>query len=207
MVGDEVVNMRTEKGTRTKFLPPKIQKQQIRIKPVRTSFRFIDNQVIDFNVSGTINAGNGWISGSQQLVGKDVFTTLNIPGGVVTQTAVSSIEQVPTFLSGVLGPYKDNDKPELDAGTNSFYLTGSRVIDMGDGFLSPLHDKIKFEIDLTPTSNTSFGLQNFTSGSNNFVMGYWNNVLKRYEGKGSGREFANYNTSSIPALIRFHSRF
>lgn len=192
--------MRTEKGTRLKFLPPKHQLQQQRIKPKRTRFGFVDDEVVDFNVSGTINAGNGLISGSQCLVGLDVHTTLNIPDGVVRQDSVESIIKIPLNISGAVLPFKDNEIPEIDNSANSFYTTGSRVIDMGDGFLSPLYNKVKFEIDLTPSSNTSFGMQNYLSGSNNFVMSYWNHFLNRYEGIGSGTEFNAYTSSSASLL-------
>ena len=202
MVGEGEVDMRTEKGTRQKFLPPKIQLQQQRIKPSRTRFSFIDNEVVDFNVSGTINAGNGLISGSQVLVGLDVHTTLNIPNGVVTQDSIESIIKIPLNISGTILPFKDNDISEVDNFGNSFYTTGSNVVDMGDEFMSPLYNKVKFEINLTPSSDTSFGMQNYTSGSNNFVMAYWNNVLKRYEGIGSGTEFNIYNSSSL-SLVGF----
>lgn len=203
MAGEKEVKMRIEKGSRLKFLPPKHQLLLKKIKPKRTKFSFSDDETIDFNVSGTINAGNGLISGSQFLVGSDVHTTLNIPNGVVRQDSVESIIQIPLNISGTVFPFKDNDISEVDNQDNSFYMTGSKVVDMGDGFLSPLHNKVKFEIDLTPTTNTSFGMQNYLSGSNNFVMSYWNNVLKRYEGVGSGREFNVYSSGSIVSLLGF----
>lgn len=195
--------MRTEKGTRLKFLPPKHQLLQQRIKPKRTRFSFVDDdKTIDFNVSGTINAGNGLISGSQFLTGLDVHTTLNVPNGVVRQDSVESIIKIPLNVSGTILPFKDNNISEVDNSSNSFYTTGSTITDMGDGFLSPLYNKVKFEIDLTPSSDTSFGMQNYTGGSENFIMSYWNDVEKRYEGKGSGVEFSTF-TDSFDSMVEF----
>ena len=96
-------------------------------------------------------------------------------------------------------PFRDCNNPAVDGKSqgNVFYATGSKVSDIGEGFDQPLWSKTKIEIDLTPNSVHSVYIENYTSGSNNYPMCYWNKDLKKWQGIGTGKEFGTYaNTLS-----------
>lgn len=107
-----------------------------------------------------------------------------------------------TFTPGQdLLPFRDNGHPAVDGKSvisgstqNAFYATGSRVADVGEGFSQPLWAKTKLEIDLTPTTEHSFSLQNGAPGATgvNYPVAYWNNVTRKYEGIGTGKVFHSY---------------
>lgn len=93
-----------------------------------------------------------------------------------------------------LEPFRDCQNPAVDGKSinSTFYATGSSISDVGEGFSQPLWSKTKIEIDLTPTALHSVYVENFTSGSNNYPMCYWNKDIKQWQGIGSGKEFGTY---------------
>lgn len=94
-------------------------------------------------------------------------------------------------------PFRDSKNNESDGKSvnNPFFATGSLIGEIGPGFDQPLWSKSKIEIDLTPSSQHSFFIENFTSGSRNHPMAYWNNDLKKWQGLGAGKEFGVYPNS------------
>jgi hypothetical protein len=135
-------------------------------------------------------------SAHRNLYGSDIY----VPSGSVVK-GVSDTHM--SFTPGQeIGPFVDSDNPASDGKSsgNSFYATGSSSEDVGEGFDGPVWSKSKIEIDLTPSAEHSFGIENFLSTSNNYSMAYWNKDLKQYQGIGSGDEFdllkykkTNYN--------------
>ncbi len=99
-------------------------------------------------------------------------------------------------------PFRDSQNPAVEGKSenSSFYATGSNVSDVGEGFSQPLWSKSKIEIDLTPTAQHSVYVENFTSGSNNYPMCYWNNDLKKWQGIGTGKEFGVYASNNLAKL-------
>jgi len=76
-----------------------------------------------------------------------------------------------------------------------FWMTGSKIEDVGLYFSSPLKSKTKIEIDLTPSEQTVLGVDN-SSNANNFPMGYYNVKKKKWEGIGQAKAFITASTSA-----------
>jgi hypothetical protein len=156
----------------------------------------------DYYLAGKANAGSGlnpenefWQENSE--LHTDIYVNAKPVKGVSDQFA--------HFTPGqYLTPFRDNLNPAANNGANplaSFYLTGSKISEVGEGFSQPLWSKSKIEIDITPTVSHSFYIQNFLSTSQNFPMAYWNTSTKKWEGVGQGKEYGNYLTAS--AISRF----
>ena len=202
--------MRTEKGSRIKTLPVKVQRQLF--DQIKGRFNGIVGNVGP-QQSGSFN--DSWFI---QIV-NDVTTSLHMPSHLPVSGAeyyfVNSDQKtgiiVPTTSSlnrrdvensiqykfahentSSFKPFVEIGIPELSR-KESFFQTGSKVSEIGgQGFDAPLWSKTKIEIDLTPSVDHSFGITNFTSGSSNFLMAYWNKDTKKYEGIGNGNEFDKY---------------
>lgn len=120
-------------------------------------------------------------------------------------------DKLVTFTPGQdFQPFRDDWNPAVDAKSvvsgatqNSFYATGSKLSDVGEGFDQPLWSKTKIEIDLTPSVEHSFYIENYTSASNNHPMAYWNKATRKWEGIGLGREFGNYVTGTRATFEAF----
>lgn len=99
-------------------------------------------------------------------------------------------------------PFQDVQNYAVDGITTQdpFYVSGSKLSDVGEGFNQPLWSKSKFEIDLSSNVSSSIEINNFNSGSNNFPMGYWNKDNKKWEGIGPGTEFDFYKPNSLTDL-------
>ena len=98
------------------------------------------------------------IFSSSQYIDRFVATPSTNPTLVGPGTASFGIaDQRVTFTPGQdLLPFTEHDLFENDPGTTTdpFYLTGSRVEDVGLGFSNPLKSKTKIEIDLTTNETT-----------------------------------------------------
>lgn len=146
-------------------LPSGLHTSNPALKRYDSNFSFVDDAEMNTNiiVSGVVRKGVG-----------DAFVKFT-PGQDST-------------------PFRDDWNPAVDgkALESTFYATGSKVTDVGEGFDQPLWSKTKIEIDLTPNAEHSVYIENFTSGSNNHPMCYWNKDLKKWQGIGNGREFGAY---------------
>lgn len=191
--------------SRSKGLPPKVQ---LRTKdslaaayPTGHGYvaAFDDTRTVVFKSYTSMSMGAGLPSGSQYLT-DELTTDMYSPGVLRKGVGDAWIDPlIETFT-----PFNDSELPAVDGMSlnDVFYTTGSAIGLVGEGFDQPLWAKDKFEIDLTPSVSHSFFIQNYASASNNHPMAYWNNVTRKYEGIGLGREFAQYNTGSITALRR-----
>lgn len=191
--------------SRSKGLPPKVQ---LRTKdslaatyPTGRGYvtAFDDMRTVVFTSYPSMSMGAGLPSGSQYLT-DELTTDMYSPGVLRKGVGDAWIDpQIETFT-----PFKDNDLPAVDGMSlnDVFYTTGSAVGLVGEGFDQPLWAKTKIEIDLTPSVSHSFFIQNYLSTSLNFPMAYWNNVTRKYEGIGLGREFAQYDNGSEITLKR-----
>jgi hypothetical protein len=208
---------RVEKGTRIKNLPPIIQMDEKDSKgDLPTKLRiasdnrlgkapvfFDDTKALDFvqNVKQFMLPA-GLVSGNQYIVPEitsSLYTTGTVVRGIGDYFVTGSSEQ-----KDLLTPYNECYQFALDNTHDPFYITGSKVEDIGEGFTAPLWSKTKVEIDISPLTPCSFSIENFTSNSNNYPMAYWNKDRKVWEGAGAltapnnGREFGCFFTSSAP---------
>lgn len=122
---------------------------------------------------------------------EELFSDIAVSGAVRKGVGDGFI----TFTPGQdFQPFQDQSKPAVDGLSvgNSFFATGSRISDVGEGFNQSLWSKTKIEIDLTPAVSHSFFIENYTSSSNNYPMAYWNTSRKIWEGIGAGKEFGRY---------------
>lgn len=204
---------RIEKSSRFRFLPPKVQlnlRNDFRCAPVvnrvtkdsegQQVLVFDDTKAIEFSSGTVVNLPSGLPTNSRYL-SNELTTTLVVSGNVIRHIVDEFVHRT-HFESSSFAPFVDHGNPEADAigSGNSFYATGSSLGTVGEGFNQPLWSKTKIEIDLTPSVDHAFGIQNFISNSSNFPMAYWNPVRKMYEGIGPGTEFANYVGGEIAEL-------
>lgn len=152
------------------------------------------------------NAAFFQVNQSGTLVANKEMTTDLVVDGVVRKGVG---DKFITFTPGQdFQPFRDDwnlaaDAKSVISGTiqNSFYATGSKLADVGEGFDQPLWSKSKIEIDLTPSTAHSFSLQQDVSGTMgvNYPMAYWNFQTKKFEGIGSGAVFHTYASGSTEA--------
>jgi hypothetical protein len=195
---------RQEKGSGIKFLPPKVQIQQrdqFRLIPTvnmvgSQSLAWDDQKFETLNRQGVISLPTGLIASSPLLPSN--FDKMQVSGRVNANVIDSFIR--PTELDLSFAPFKEEGLAASDAkrneDRNEFYATGSRVEDIGEGFTTPLWSKTKLEFDITPATTHTFGIVNFLSSSDNFVMAYWNKQTKTYQGIGNGNEFDKYRAAT-----------
>ena len=128
--------------------------------------------------------------GGTQELNQEAITDLTVSGSI-RKGIGDGFE--PTLTENYRA-FDDSGKPAVDglSAGNAFYSTGSKVGDVGEGFDQPLWSKTKIEVDLTPSENHSFFIQNYTSSSNSYPMAYWNTSRKKWEGVGAGKEFGRY---------------
>lgn len=202
--------MRIEKGSRIKTLPAKVQRQLF--DQIKGRFNGVVGNV-GSQQSGSFN--DSWFI--QTL--NNVTTSLHMPshlpvsgaeyffvnpdqktGMIVTTTSSLNRRDIENSIqykfahenTSSFKPFIEIGIPELSR-RESFFQTGSKVSEIGgQGFNAPLWSKTKIEIDLTPSIEHSFGITNFTSGSSNFLMAYWNKDTQTYQGIGNGNEFDKY---------------
>jgi hypothetical protein len=125
-----------------------------------------------------------------------IYLTQSVRKGVSDQfllnTPGQSIEPFVDFGN----PASEN---KADAETNqsgSFWITGSKAKDVGEGFEQPLWAKTKIEIDITPSQKCGLqandSIEPTASLNDNFMMGYWNKNAKLWQGIGSGKRFYSH---------------
>lgn len=204
---------RIEKGTRVKSLPPKVQLLQKNslFYPKNTlmigsgSYPFNETKAVRLNVIGNLAFPTGLPTNSPYLENNNVTSSLQTTGK--TNSFVFDSFLQPKEQETLNKPFVDFLIPEADAMKDcsaSFYATGSKLEDVGEGFGQPLWSKTKITIDITPSEEHSFGIVNFLSTSSNFVMAYWNKNTRKYEGIGNGNEFDKYSgVSDIGGLVSF----
>jgi hypothetical protein len=210
---------RTLKKTKIKWLPPKVQLRNNdsvvgsvpsysnAAQSVTASLAYDDLKTILFQ-SQVLTAGTGVAmpsglpTNNESLYRVDQDGTTVLDEELNTNITVTGVVRKgvgDSFLSFVqpqtFTPFRDDSNPAVDGLSmgNSFYATGSKISDVGEGFDQPLWSKDKIEIDLTPSVSHSFYIENYTSSSNNFPMAYWNKDRKVWEGVGAGIEFGNYS--------------
>lgn len=202
--------MRIEKGSRIKTLPVKVQRQLFdqtkgrfngivgNVGPQQSS-SFSDSWFIQTvnNVTTNLHMPSHLpVSGAEYFfVNPDQKTGMIVPttSSLNRRDIENSIQyKFAHENTSSFKPFVEIGIPEL-AKKESFFQSGSKVSEIGgQGFDAPLWSKTKIEIDLTPSVDHSFGITNFTSGSSNFLMAYWNKDTKTYEGIGNGNEFDKY---------------
>lgn len=131
------------------------------------------------------------IFSSSQYIDRFVATPSTNPTLVGPGTASFGIaDQRVTFTPGQdLLPFFEHNLFENDpsSATDPFYLTGSRVEDVGLGFSNPLKSKTKIEIDLTTNETTVMRIDGGDPlGTFHHHMAYYNKDLKKFDLIGSG---------------------
>lgn len=88
-----------------------------------------------------------------------------------------------------LAPFSEHNLFACDPGNfiDPFYLTGSRVEDVGPGFSLPLKEKTKIVIDLSTSETSTLSVDGGASaGTFHHHMGYYNKDSKKFDPIGSG---------------------
>lgn len=202
---------RTNKKTRIKGLPPKLQLQErdsvtgsfptnIRTasdnRTGHSPSRFDDTETQAFV---TTNVFYGSLVATDSL---DLTTenTSSITASAPLRKGVS--DQYARFtVSGAenLQPFRDNGNPAADGKSinNAFYATGSLVEDVGIGFQQPLWSKTKIEIDISNTTTTTMGYRSGSGvGGVDVPMVYYNAGTKTYMPVGSLRRWDEYQDTT-----------
>jgi hypothetical protein len=131
----------------------KIVNRELTIDEIKSEYERVFPEGILAGVGFPISSK--WIQNRIEL---DLPTTggISAPGNVATQV----IEDLPFFHftpGQELTPFRDNDQPAVDGKSqnNPFFATGSAVLEVGEGFSSPLWSKNKIEIDISAVNSTS----------------------------------------------------
>jgi len=216
---------RQEKGSRIRMLPARIQLQQrdalTGSYPTNVRFstdgrtgnykvNFDDTYSVVFTSSNVYNPSIGfptgyiWLNNSSS---NDLSASIQTKGTIRS----SIVEDLPYFNFNHVGqeltPFRDNNQPAVDGKSenNPFFATGSAVLEVGEGFSSPLWSKNKIEIDIsvaTPCSATLFlsGVNWSTAtrpGSEtdgiSYEMCYYNFASKTWQGAGTGTPYGFFH--------------
>lgn len=208
---------RQEKGTRVRTLPGRVQLRdkdaQANSYPTTVRFstderpgnqlvKFDDQNVIVFSEVDRFHPSLGLPSGSAWLSTTEASDTNSTAAGAIlvpgrTNSGIVDGLQYVQFLSGVaLKPFRDCGQDAADAtslANNTFYTTGSAVLQVGEGFSSPLWSKQKIEIDINVNRPSTLALYRANAVANeangtSFPMAYYNHALKYWEPIGLGFE-------------------
>jgi len=195
---------RTEKTTRFRGLPPKIQRQLL--DSVSGSYPTKFKTAADGRFGyGVAPWDDTW--GINYGVTQSLIHAINLPSGTAFNTANdldinfpstlgvikrgmgdTHIQRIEPGLSYI--PYNETHELALDGAESSFYRTGSSITDAGYGFQQPLSAKTVITIDLSCPTGTEFGMK---SGSNqDYTMVYYNHATKLYQAVGSQNSFDTY---------------
>ena len=144
---------------------------------------------------------------AQDLIGI-TGSTINTWGNITSQV-IGGLPFIHYTPGQELTPFRDNAQPAVDGKSqnNPFFTTGSSVLEIGEGFSSPLWSKNKIEIDISVaaacsgtmflsgvffTSSVALGTSNGnptapanTQGLSQEMM-YYNFSQKKWEGVGLG---------------------
>lgn len=181
----------------------KIVNRELTIDEIKSEYERVFPEGILAGVGFPISSK--WIQNRIEL---DLPTTggISAPGNVATQV----IEDLPFFHftpGQELTPFRDNDQPAVDGKSqnNPFFATGSAVLEVGEGFSSPLWSKNKIEIDISVATPCSATL--FLSGVNwstatrpeaetdgkSYEMCYYNFTSKTWQGAGTGTPYGFFH--------------
>jgi hypothetical protein len=184
----------------------KIVNRELTIDEIKSEYERVFPEGILAGVGFPISSK--WIQNRIEL---DLPTTggISAPGNVATQV----IEDLPFFHftpGQELTPFRDNDQPAVDGKSqnNPFFATGSAVLEVGEGFSSPLWSKNKIEIDISAVNSTSL----LTFCQNTGVtknLAYYNFNTKLWEplaGAHGAREFSDFGAAKMaftPSLMTY----
>jgi len=154
------------------------------------SSSFDDTTSIFIGASDNLILGRQILS-SSQYIGDFVATPSTNPTLVGPGTASFGIaDQRVSFTPGQdLEPFNEHNLFSNDPASfmDPFYLVGSRVEDVGEGFSLPLKEKTKIEIDLKTNETSLISVDGGASaGTFQHHMGFYNKNLKKFEPIGSG---------------------
>ena len=163
-------------------------------------------------VVGGINLSRSYMEKPiySQILGKDlygdasetkweslIYLTQSVRRGVSDQFLLN------TAGGQSIEPFVDFGNPasefKADSETNqggSFWITGSRVEDVGEGFDQPLWAKTKIEIDITPSQKCGIemneSVEATSSINDNYMMAYWNKDASLWQGIGTGKRYYSH---------------
>jgi hypothetical protein len=142
---------------------------------------------------------------AQDLIGI-TGSTINTWGNITSQV-IGGLPFIHYTPGQELTPFRDNDQPAVDGKSqnNPFFTTGSSVLEIGEGFSSPLWSKNKIEIDISVATPCSATL--FLSGVNwstatrpeaetdgkSYEMCYYNFTSKTWQGAGTGTPYGFFH--------------
>ena len=201
---------KTEKGTRIRGLPPRVQLDEQSAQsgsyPTNSRFsldgrtgrepvKFEDNKTVVFRGVNTyypavgLEQGSVWVEDSAHE-DLDLVNTITSPG-VVRSQVVDSLPWVGYLTSGSAPPFHDEKNFEVDGKSlnNLFYATGSATSDVGEGFDEPLWSKQKIEVDISvgiPSTLTFTSASALNETGRNFPMAYYNFQNKTWDRLGQG---------------------
>lgn len=189
---------RTNKNSRIKGLPPKVQlNEEDSMGRTFSSRKFDDTNTFVFQEEQQVSYGTKLPVGSQYLT-SELSTSLNTVGNVVSGISDTWLIKSGSSsrFTGTLQPFTDSGNPAADATatTDVFFTTGS-----GEGFDQPLWSKTKIEINISSnpcsfktvisqsskTDTASSDAPGYVSGSS-YQMAYYNFDLQVWEGIGTG---------------------
>ena len=200
---------RTNKNSRIKGLPPKVQlNEEDSMGRTFSSRKFDDTNTILFQEEQAISYGSKLPASSQKLT-TELSTSLTTTGNVIS--GISDVWLIEsgsnTRLTGTVQPFLDSGNPAVDAicTNDPFFTAGS-----GEGFTQPLWSKTKIEINI-PSNPCSFKTvisqssrtdtntstpDGYVSGSS-YQMAYYNFDLQVWEGIGTGWPLQGNNITMV----------
>lgn len=208
---------RQEKNTRIRGIPPREQLKEYDSMsgsfPTVLRFssdgrngngptRFDDRRTVVYGQAVTTHfPAIGLSSGSLYLTlsgaGDLPLTTTIITTGSNKASNVDELFFVAQKETQRLSPFKETNLFEVDAKglltQSNFFATGSSLLEVGEGFTSPLWSKQKIEIDISVGSQTTLNLKRANvygtaATGSSFPMAYYNFSTQAWEPVGLGYE-------------------
>lgn len=203
---------RTNKKSRIKGLPPRIQLQKLDCENVIPNSVWNDNDTVNFLSESVVNAGFYLHTGSiwYNENSEETVTTMYVTSSVL-KTNADNKGIINFETNDVIFPFRDSDNPAADGKSQNseFYATGSAIEQVGEGFNQPLWSKLKIEVDISSADMepvvmaiSQSNLRNFNNGllpvfqqdletELSYPMMYYNFDLKKWEPIGYGTVVGN----------------
>ena len=122
---------------------------------------------------------------SQSVATPNLNSTLEAFGTVRKGVADANIHLTP---GEDFAPFKEDGLYVIskDARVDPFYMTGSRIQDVGPGFSQPLGAKTKIVFDLTANVSSAFGFYPASGNPRPHLMSYFDHDLRKWVPTGEG---------------------
>lgn len=180
-----------------------------------------------FDVTRSIYAGSGLPTNSKFL-NPELLTTLQVTGIVRKSSFDNAVVlnnsfSMPNYLfyddsgKGVVtrtGNWSPRDYDNGTKGSNiisdsvnsygyNYYLTGSEVTSIGQGFTQPLRDKNSIKIDISCNTFCSLSIISGSGRGPSFETGYYDFSQKKWLGIGGGETLTQFTANTVSGLQPF----